>query len=264
MDRWGVGILRRITTVFLGFCALQGISLSQSAAQPDCQNTVFPVADDPLGYKARSNVCEGLFVQPVAANSRIRVVGLHEHRPVFKPGTGNNGNPLSVSVEPAEAQKFIVLRAVSARYRQYYRMDAVFKLGEIPFLWNRNVISSPEIALKPDELMVIACRDSCNSQPLHLLPVSVTADGMAASKSFEIALTSNVDIAEIRIHAVRLSDGRTVEDDEVLRGRQLLAGIVQRVPLNKLQQSGDYHVVITATPLYTGAEATTQVDIRIP
>jgi hypothetical protein len=217
-----------------------------------------------LGYKPRSNVCEGLFTQPVAANSRIRIIGLHEHRPAFKAGIISNADPISVAVDPAQAPSAIALRAVSGRYRQYYRMDALFRPNEIPFKWSRNVLSNPQVDLKPDELMVIACQDSCNSQTLRLLPVSVTADGMASSRAFEIVLSSNVDLSEIRIHIVRLSDGRTVDDEEALHGQPLLGDMPQRVPLKKLQQAGSYHITITAIPQYADAVATTQADIIIP
>lgn len=233
-----------IAILGLGLCQLGGSS--QAAAQSiSCAKSIQPVADEALQYRLRGNRCEGLFMQPVAASSHIRIIGYHERPPAFKPGSSS---PIRVSVSGATTDKTILLHAVSTRFRQYYRMDARFQSSD-SFLWDRTVLNQQQIALQPDELAMIACDAPCNETNLRLLPVSLVADVAAPPEAPQMVFISNVDVSKLSIHLVRLPDGKAT-DDEILRGRLLLALTPEHFLLKKPWQTGDYRLTVTAIPRY--------------
>lgn len=238
----------------------QFFGVAQSSAQLACQKSPLAVADEGLKYKLRGNRCEGLFMQPVAASSHIRVIGYHLHAPVFEPGSKT---PIRVSVGGSAASQAIQLHAVSMRFRQYYRMDTMLQSSHL-FLWDRTLLNNQQIALRPDELAMVACDGACDKAAPRLLPVSLVADEPPPHPAPELIFSSNVDISKLVVRLVRLPGGKPMEE-EVLRGRVLLALSPEHFPLGRSWQAGTYDVTVTAIPRHAEAAVdVTNAEILVP
>jgi hypothetical protein len=255
--------MRHIAMVIAGHCLALLFAQSHALAQPipPCLKSTLPIANEALRYKDRDDRCEGLYMQPVAASSHLRILGYLEHVPIYRNGSDKS---LRVSVLGATQTDHIMLHATSARYRQYYQMDAQLPPGS-PFPWKRSVLNRPEINLTPGELMVIACEGSCDRTNLHLFPVSIVEDGSAPTRNApELVFDASVDLAKITLQVMKLPNGVAVSQ-EVLQGQQLLAGLPKRVALSALiRGAGLYQVRATAIPSYTASVSTIQALIVVP
>ena len=242
----------RFVVLILQLCIFQSLALSQSSAQLICEKSPLPVADATLKYELRGNRCEGLFLQPVAASSHLRIIGYHLHSPIFTLGSSA---PIRILVDDAAKNDVTVLRALSTRLRQYYRMDTRLQSTN-SFAWDRTLINNQEIALRPSELAMVACGSPCDDATQHLFPVSLVADMPTPQAEPEIIFSSNVDLSKLLIKLVRLPNGKPVEE-EILHGRLLLALTPQRFMLENSLQAGTYHMTATAIPRYSN----TPVDV---
>lgn len=193
-------------------------------------------------YRQREDRCEGIYATPVSTTSRPRIVGFH--RKAF-PGVAFSTIPsTSLSLLVGSQSRPVSIRAISLRPRTYYAMDTDLAAGRSGFSWKTSILSSPELALRANELGVLACDNMCLPQATtSYFPVELAIPASPAQAvGYVLIFQSDVSIERA---AVTLQDasGATVLQ------RQLNGRYVGSWPITAAigqPRAGTYRVRLTA------------------
>jgi hypothetical protein len=226
-----------------------------------CEAPLTSTGNQQLKYQARDeDRCEGLFFQPVAASAHIRIIAFFDDLPAFS-------EPLNAIIPlvalGATSENHISFRAVSARYRQYFRMDATADSAG-RFAWKTDIVKALNLA--PKELMVLGCDGGCDLAQPRLLPISGLSDHHNRTKTRSVIFTSAVDLSKVLVELTDVSRNRTIEKEhDLLEGQILPAGSLK--PYYGLigKTPGLYRIKLTAIPRYNNDTADqTQTILQIP
>jgi hypothetical protein len=249
-------MFRCVVLIASAFCL---ISAPNGPRAAECDKIVNPIGGEKLKYQDRGDRCEGLFVQPVAASAHIKIVAFFDHTPALSEKIDNT---ISLVALGATSESHISFRSVSARYRQYYRMDA--KAGPAGrFVWKTDIVNALHLATK--ELMVLACEDGCDLVEPHLLPILGLDGDPKATKNHVLIFTSAVDLAKVFVKLTHISPSQTIENDhDLLEGQILPAGGLKSYYGLAGKPPGLYLIKITAIPRYNDAADQTEAILRVP
>lgn len=209
-DRWIAvsGRLRNaIATVVL---ALAGVSTAQGQSRP---SSMPPVCDrlvpqsGVLGYAARGDYCEGLYVQPVG--SILRLVALQSR------GAGPaEAGQLTATIPAAAAGISYHLRLTAADPGVPYQLDASVREGR--FAWPTKAVVDPVLGTKP-ALDAIAWAGE--DLPLFV-PVSLAGTGVTVGTSIagsRAVILSTVPVEDYTAHLLGPSGQMAFSRDVRLR-----------------------------------------------
>jgi hypothetical protein len=142
-------INRDLPLVVLVFAVLN-LTGSLAAQSPHCdQDLLNPAATDPLAYRLRSDRCEGIYIQDVAATA-LRLVSFTDSYESFDPALDR---PL-VLEWTSPGNTAVHIRAQSLRNHLYYRMDSDRPAGSASFAWPADFLAA--LRLGKSELGVLA------------------------------------------------------------------------------------------------------------
>jgi hypothetical protein len=242
-----------IAVVLTSICA-------PNASHAECEKLVTQTVNPQLRYQDRKDRCEGLYFQPVAASARIRIVAFFDDPPV--PSEPVNERIPLVALG-ATSESHIFFRAVSARYRQYFRMDAQANPAG-RFTWKTDIVRALNIA--PRELMVLACDGGCDLAEPRLLPISGLSDPRRRIRQRLLVFTSSVDLEKVHVKLTDISGKQIIEKEhDLLEGEMLSAGTVKQYYGLTGKPPGLYRIQLTAVPRYSAdAAGRTQAVLQIP
>lgn len=194
--------VRRLITgscVALLFCVLaNGPVLSQVKK---CDAGIAVDESDLWSYGWRGNRCEGRYVEPLGGGT-IRLVGYYA-------GTSWQGTARlpALRVEwPSRSTGDVELRAISLRWRTFYRMDAVVSAKAQRFLWSTEVLRALRLRAEEVGLTAIAGVTLPWGTERLLVPVKIADEAHAAPGRLKIVLMSDDDLDEIQLGIRSVTD----------------------------------------------------------
>jgi hypothetical protein len=220
-----------------------------AGAEPVCDPYLRPPANDPLGYQARGDRCEGRYIADVAGTT-LHIASFTRS---FENYELTAGGQLDVHWPPA-GRAPVRLQGMGLRPRLYYRMDTTRPLDQSPFRWPTAVLAGLGIA-RPDLGVVAWARLPVGSaeQPVYL-PVTVgQGSGGAPARSYRIVVWPGRELTEVFVTLAPAGDdgrpGRPVRSGQPLRHGFYPAdrGIPIAIPFTELGRPGLYHLLIAAT-----------------
>lgn len=253
-------IFRLLAGVSAAFVAAGLVFAGAADAQKlPCPVSVDAAASAGTTYTNRGDRCEGLFRQPVAASAELRIIGFHRHPPSF---AVRSGVPIQVAVTPRTASTPIRLRVVSAKQRQYYRMDAAVPAGG-RFTWKRDVIDHSGVMLEPQNTKAIACEGDCERAEPTLLAVSIAETPQAPSPVVSIWLRASLDLSQLNVTLERKGSPKPeMANVEVLQQRVMPAGAAR--PIEVKLAPGIYSFRATAVPIGQNAVDEVRATLVVP
>jgi hypothetical protein len=242
--------------VTIALCLICVPNMSSAA---ECAKLVNPFGNQKLQYQDRGDRCEGLFAQPVAASAHIKIIAFFDHTPALPETIGRT---ISLVASGATSESHIFFRSVSARYRQYYRMDAkADSAGR--FVWKTEIVKALNLAAR--ELMVLACDDGCDGAEPRLLPISGLDGDRQATTDRVLIFASAVDLAKVFVKLTRVVGDQTIENDhDLLEGQILPAGSLKSYYGLSGRPPGLYRIKITAIPRYNDAADQSLAILQLP
>jgi hypothetical protein len=174
--------------------------LASRAAQAEitCHRTnVEPVADPEIAYRARGNRCEGIYAQPVSTSARLQIVGFHAGEFPITP-LGSNAPVVSVRTRQPNSSSDVLLQAIALRPLTFYAMDTTQLARDGTFNWDTSLLASSALALRANELGIVACTALCNpaADPVYL-PVAMTAPAGRRQSDYFIVVQAQRELSSI-------------------------------------------------------------------
>lgn len=217
------------------------------AQGPHTQGPCAAVAADgnpEVGYKRRGDRCEGLFNRPVAAAVNLTVIGAHLNQPAF---SASASEAVAVRVPAAGPAGPLNLRIVSAKVRQYYRLDASVGASRL-FNWPADVRAHPLVQLAPADVRAVACSGSCDSATPTIVPLVIGKGAPMAAGIVKVTLTAAVDLAQLNVSVMAEGAAKNLHDNvDVMSGRSMqLANTA--IDIDLPLPPGSYRIKVTAVP----------------
>jgi len=227
----------------------QGLDCALGYSVPD---------DTDAAYGPRDRVrCEGVYIRPVSASTRLVVTGFHLGEPDFDLASDSE-----LVVEVAGLPEHHPpgrLIARSMRPRHYYQMDTPSVDPGGIYVWSTEVLRHTDVRLRPRELAIqFAVPGASDSDPVVLWPVRVSGSGGNGSRRVPIlVMESESELNRIDLRVSRESD---VVRDEPWE-RPFMADAPIRIPLDV--PPGIYDLELTAFGS-AGTIGRTRVTVHIP
>lgn len=198
-------LVRRLGMVFaLALAGAVPAAHGASSSVACHRQGVRPTPDFKLGYRQRGDRCEGLYLAKVSAVIGLEVLGIHAG--AFASLPLRPDQELQVGVQRGTGETVLV-EATALRVDTYYAMDTtqLDRVGR--FRWSADVVGAPALALRGDELGVLACIEPCRgtAEPLYL-PVRMEVPA-AAGDAVTAVLRAQVDLRQVEV-TVTAPDGR--------------------------------------------------------
>ena len=168
-------MLRRVLLRSVAAVCLPLPLFGQSGSGTCARRTEIPM-ESPTAYRARDDGarCEGLFIQPVAGNTRLLLRGYHLGRPAYSLDAART---LTIEVVGAPARGGTLI-ARSMRPRQLYQMDTRALDAAGRFVWSTDVLRHPSVRLVPSELAVLYTAPVADAmENPYVWPVRVNGEG---------------------------------------------------------------------------------------
>jgi hypothetical protein len=219
-----------------------------------CDTTVVTDDSDPWRYRQRGARCEGRFLAPMSGPS-LRIVGYYSRvRWRGLPRT----DTLFVGWQPVATS--VNVRAVSVRWRTFYRMDTQQRPGTDRFLWPTSVLRS--LMMTGDDIAVLASFPYTSSPKVSsaLIPVSIDNGEGGSDTALSLLFVSDLDLDKITVQGVRLSGSGSNQFKPVSLSTPLVARRPFAVRLPKVDP-GMYDLFILAEGGSNGLTAEAVVGI---
>ena len=231
--------LRRGPTnlLILGLFSLAPRATGAQAAR--CDSTVVTDGSDPWRYRQRGTRCEGRFLAPMSGPS-LRIVGYYSGlRWRQLPRT----DTLVVSWHAAAAP--VNVRAVSLRWRTFYRMDTQQTSGSNRFFWPTAVLRN--LGMTGEDIGVLASLSFSGSSGTSsaILPVVIDNGESASDTVLSLLFVSDLDLDKITVEGIRLSGPGSVRFNAVTLEQPFVARRPFAVRLPKTSR-GTYDLFILA------------------
>ena len=222
--------------------ALSCVAMPAIGWGADCLADMRTAASGPLGYKSRSQRCEGLLQRFVSSSDSIDLIGYHagnvEVRKLAK-------SSVTVTAIGAGGHEPVALRALSLTSRGRYQMDRENgHVGE-PFDWSPEVAgqligSGPPATLDPAKVGLLACSLRCADQPETVYwPVAM---GALPGGPLNLALLFRAGVKATRLSLQLERDGKTTVVPA--GGLALLPDAVTTIALPASLPTGLYKIVL--------------------
>ena len=235
--------MSKVVASLIALCALSFAKSEGTHAQStQCDPALAVSGHDPWRYRLRGSRCEGRYLEPVGQDI-LRIVAYYQ-------GASWRGEPppgdLSVAwSEPTPRP--VALRAVSLRWRTFYRMDATVEGGRGVFLWPTEVLralhlDANDIALTATTSASIFGADRQVYVPLRAGP----ADSIVERAPVVLWLMSDSDLDEIQLAMSSLSGNRWSRPLSPFRRGTFVARRPIRVVLPEAP-AGTYELLFLAT-----------------
>src|SRR5271169_6747915 len=173
-------------------------AISPARAEMTChRNNIEPVPDPAVGYRARGNRCEGLFAVPVSTSARLQIVGFHAGQFPVTP-LGSNTSVVSVRTRPPSSSDEVLLQAIALRPLTFYAMDTTQLASDGAFSWDTSVLASPTLALRANELGIVACTVLCDptKDPVYL-PVAMVAPSGGGRSGYFVVVQAQRELSSV-------------------------------------------------------------------
>jgi hypothetical protein len=204
-----------------------------------CDSTVVIDGSDPWRYKERGARCEGRFLAPMSGPN-LRIVGYYS-------GNRWRGLPrtdtLLVRWQPPSAP--VNVRAVSLRWRTFYRMDTRQPSVSDRFPWPTAVLRN--LAMAGDDIGVLASYYYRTHPRVAsaLVPVMIDNGDGGSDTVLSLVFVSDLDLERVSVEGVPLSGSRMVAFKPVVLTGPLVARRPFAVRLPKISP-GLYDLFILA------------------
>lgn len=186
------------------FAVLFAGSVLPLQAQLLCDESLKVLESDALGYQARDDRCEGLYVREVSGS--LSLVSLH-----FSSPSNEFGPTVSVSwsadSESAQGQTRTRLRVLSTKPRTYYRMDTVRPAEELSYVWPTNLLQ--KTGLKRRDIGILKWAEGTkgtNSTRVYS-PVSIDSH----TGPIEVTLLPTAKLEEVYVSIVPVDEDGSEE-----------------------------------------------------
>lgn len=169
-------MLRRALVGSIAAACVLPLSLSGQRGRNPCALRPELTRETDAGYHARDDGarCEGLFIQPVAGNTRLLLRGYHLGKPAYALDAART---LTIEVVGAPAGGGTLI-ARSMRPRQLYQMDTRALDAAGRFVWSTDVLRHPSVRLAPSELAVLYTAPVADAMGNpYVWPVRVNGEG---------------------------------------------------------------------------------------
>jgi hypothetical protein len=193
-----------------------------------CDTTVATESSDPYRYRNRGSRCEGRYLAPLSG-ATLSVVG-------YTSATSWRGPVKTSTLQLSwpKRSETILVRAVSLRWRTFYRMNTVVASGVNTYDWPTNVLRP--LGLTSQEVGVLASyRVTIAGRPSRVLVPLTVADGEAPTVSdLTVTLISDIDLDEVKLMIHPLSNGASPAITPPVRPSTYIARRPLVFPLPKL------------------------------
>jgi hypothetical protein len=157
-----------------------------------------------LDYGPRGNRCEGLFTRQVATPVHMQIIGFLRGRAPRAELRPDGALQVRVLRRTADT----TLRAIGTRPRLNYGMDTAALAADGRFTWDARIVASPQVALSPTELALVACSNGCaDSARTVYMPVEFEAPPSDRSGRYAVILRSLRNLHSLEYEVLR--DGRS-------------------------------------------------------
>lgn len=210
-----------------------------------CDPQLKQTSEDPNGYRARGDRCEGVYIREVASTTLL-VASLIESVEDFNIA---GGKPLLVEWTAPEGAE-IHIRAHALRRRLYYRMDTVRPPGGRSYTWPTNLLST--FNLRRNELGLLAWTSYAVGGTIRdvYVPLRVRQAEGSRSSGYRLMVLPGAELSEVFISLASVGSnghvGPFIKQDEPLRYSYYPADRVITIPLPVLEKSGIYYLEIKA------------------
>jgi len=240
--------------------------VTEATPRPDyCHPHLSKLATGPphLRYRLRPESkpdrCEGLYEQPLAAGSAVRIVSFTRRLAEFDPERLSTlvleWPPLPASGSLGEATE-VFIRAQGQKPRVYYRMDTIRPSREMGFHWPTSVMRGSGIAR--DDIGVVAFTPvTINGRARDVyLPLSVgRSPWLDAGPGYTVGLVPATELDEVFVSVTDVETGNEVHRQAPLGLRYYPAehAFPVRIPLRALPRAGLYEFKLTVKQKNRGA-----------
>jgi hypothetical protein len=167
----------------------------------NCDPGLQPAGGSTVGYAARGDRCEGLYVQEVSGGA-LEIVSLTQK---FEPYRFEADKPLVLDWQ-AFGDAPVQVRACGVKPKLYYRMDTTHVQKPSSYLWPADILSRLE--LQRDEIGLLAWTQQPVGKEMRkvFLPLRTALPGATTttleedtSDSYKVVLLSSVELQEMYV-----------------------------------------------------------------
>ena len=209
---------RRRQAIALCLTAIFATLMSTPPAEAACPRSSDRAPSDPkVRYQPRGSRCEGLYAVPVTGGVGPRLIGFH--RRSFPAIAFSTTKLTALSVELDRSARDVALKAVSTRPKTYYAMDTDLPNGALSYAWDTSILASPSIAMRANELSVVACDRKCvPGAGARYYPVTLDVPAAPAGDLGYVAIFQ-ADAAVEQIHVTMQNVAGAIVYDRKVPGR---------------------------------------------
>lgn len=221
---------------------------------------------NPLGYRQRTDRCEGIYWEPHAARDSISVIS-YTNGPLPAGPSIPETLPIGWSAGTgADAAALVRLRAASLSAKLYYRMDATRPSVAGSYPWPTDVLRElKQLTLRDLGFIALTTERVGEVNWATYLPVSVGASPRAPALALTLAATTpirNLDWECLRIDRSGVP-GKRVASGRLPGPLEMLEPVRLTLPIAGF--SGLCYLELRAEPLGSGAgPLATSIVIRVP
>lgn len=239
------------------------VSVTELAAQTNCDPTLARLSTGPLGYKDRGNRCEGVYIKEVGSTS-LQVVSFTGS---FGQYDIQSNKPLIVEWAKPPNFQGIHLRAQGLKRKLYYRMDSSQPADKTTFNWSTNVLASLKIEKNDIGIVGIARYLFGSVEKDIYVPLHVRQEGKSIENtSYNLVILPGTEMTEIFISLATVAANgeaqKFIKDGEQLKYGYYPAERSIYIPIPELQ-TGIYYLEIGATAR-NGGTSTAEIYFFYP
>jgi hypothetical protein len=224
-------------------CAATVLTLAAATAQtgpsqpPACDTYLHAPANDPYGYRARGDRCEGVYIKDLSAS--LRVVSFTREFDDFAEGV-----PVLRLEWAASSSREIHLHANGLRPRLYYAMDSIRPAGSSGYDWETSLLAALRITRA--ELGVVAWTSQrIGGQDRQVyLPVAVKGSDSRKTTGYRIIVISGKELRELYVSLSSVNTNGTrgafLRKEEPLKAGYYPAEEPIEIPVPQLKGPGLY------------------------
>jgi hypothetical protein len=228
----------------LGLSSGNFINLS---AQSNCDSSLIQMSTGPLGYRARGDRCEGIYVKQVGSTTLL-VASFTEF---FDPYDAKSGKSLEIEWGSLINKTGVQIRAQGVRQKLYYRMDSFRPAATTSYTWPTDILASLNIS-KKDIGVIGTTRHAVGQVQRDIyLPLRIRQQADTSRRgTYNLALLPGVELAELYVSIASVgSDGnpqKFIRDNEKLEYGYYPAERIIEIPISGLSSPGIYYMEIGA------------------
>jgi hypothetical protein len=225
----------RYATIGLALAAV--LAQFCSSQTPNCDTYLHAAGNDPYGYRARGDRCEGVYIKDLSAS--LRVVSFTTDFDDF----GTDVSLLRLQWTGSSLEE-VHLRATALRPRLYYEMDSVRPAGSSSYDWQTNLLTA--LSIRRAELGVVAWtsqRIGGYDRQIYL-PLSVNHPNRSKNTKPGVIVLSGVELRELYVSLSLLNaDGSrraVLRKEEPVKAGYYPPDEGIEIPLPQVKESGLY------------------------